>query len=328
MKEDNRDYLFDNIRAILIILVVWAHVLEDTISDYNETKLIYYFSYFFHMEAMIFISGYFSKNLDKSRDKAFTTILIPYMIFNILNYTFKMLVLGEEYYGFRLLQPTYGLWYLLALFLWKFFLKDLIKIRFILPLSFIVGILHGFSGEFSSYLALGRTISFLPFFLLGYYCSRENIEKIRKLPKVISFIIIAINIMVSVYIVNNDVFRETVFYFKKPYPEDKELSYVLYRIIIYIIASTMIIALINLSSRKKGILSKLGANTMTVYILHLFTIPILDKFNILEDKLYLYIIYSILATLLIVYLYSRPFVVKGYDWLMDRASRIILTRKA
>ncbi|HHX11850.1 MAG TPA: hypothetical protein GX731_03440, partial [Clostridiales bacterium] len=95
-----------------------------------------------------------------------------------------------------------------------------------------------------------------------------------------------------------------------------------------LIATAMIIALINLSSRKKGILSRLGANTMTVYILHLFTIPVLDKFNILEDKPYLYIIYSILVSLLIAYLYSRPFVVKGYDWIIDRVSRIILKRKA
>jgi fucose 4-O-acetylase-like acetyltransferase len=131
----SRDYLFDNMRAILIILVVWGHVLTSMIFDYDPIKSIYFFLFFFHMPAMAFISGYFSKNLEKSRSNAFVTILIPYLILNVFNYVYKIYIIQEPHFGFRFFRPLWGLWYLLALFLWKFFLKDLVKLRFLLPLK-------------------------------------------------------------------------------------------------------------------------------------------------------------------------------------------------
>jgi fucose 4-O-acetylase-like acetyltransferase len=84
------------------------------------------------------------------------TILVPYLILNMINYAFKVLVLREDYSGIRLFNPTWGLWYLLTLFLWKFFLKDLVKIRHVLPLSLVMALLSGFSNS-SDYLRIFQT---------------------------------------------------------------------------------------------------------------------------------------------------------------------------
>ena len=326
-KEKARDYFFDNIRTILIAFVVWGHLLTAAIEDFNAIKSIYFFIYFFHMPAMVFISGYFSKNVEKSREKAFETILLPYIILNIINYVFKIYIIKEEYFGFRFLQPTWGLWYLLTLFIWKFFLKDFIRIRFILPLSLLLGILSGFSKEFSGYLALGRMVNFLPFFLVGYYCTREHIEKIKRIPKIISIAIIIINAVVSTYAVNKDLFEETFLFLKSPYPEDAQVRFMLYRIVFYMIAIAMLIAVINLTSEKKSILSKIGTNTMTVYILHLFTVPILEEFEFFKEQPYLFIGYTIIMTIVIVYVYSLPVVKHSYDFLMDKLVGILYRKK-
>lgn len=321
-----RDYLFDNMRAILIILVVWGHILTSMIFDYDKIKSIYYFLFFFHMPALSFISGYFSKNLEKSRNNAFETLLMPYLILNVFNYLYKMFIIQEPYFGFRFFRPLWGLWYLLALFLWKFFLKDMIKIRYLLPLSFLLGILSGFSKEFSNYMALGRVICFLPFFLLGFYCTKDQIDKIRKVPKFISvFILIAVSFLSS-YIVNRDAFKVEVLYLRKPYPEDAEIKQMLFRVLVYFIAIMMILALVNLISNKKNILSRIGTSTMTVYILHLFTIPLLEKLEILKGRPYLYLIYSVVMTALITYIYSHPIVIKLYDALMDRLIGLVVRK--
>ena len=65
MKE--RDYGFDNSKLILIILVVFAHLLEISTKNYGSNNDIYRVIYSFHMPAFVFITGYFSKFLSISR---------------------------------------------------------------------------------------------------------------------------------------------------------------------------------------------------------------------------------------------------------------------
>lgn len=316
-QEKSRDYLFDNMRAIMIILVVWGHLLTSLISEYDSIKIIYYFIFFFHMPALTFISGYFAKNIEKARNTAFETILMPYLILNVCNYLFKMLVLKEEYFGFRFFRPLWGLWYLFALFLWKFFLKDLVRIRFILPLSFLLGIFSGFTKEFSTYMALGRVICFLPFFLLGYYCTKDNIERIRRIPKLIPILVILGVGALSTFVVKKNLFKVEVLYLRKPYPEDADLEHMAYRILVYIVAILMIASFIILLSNKNSILSGIGTNTMTVYIFHLFTIPLLEKLRIFYDRPYLYLVYSVIMTVIITFIFSRPIINKLYNKVLN-----------
>ena len=319
-----RDYIFDNMRAILIILVVWGHILTSMIFDYDLIKSIYYFLFFFHMPAMSFISGYFSKNLEKSRNHAFVTILVPYLILNVFNYLYKMYILQEPSFGFRFFRPLWGLWYLLALFLWKFFLKDLVRIRFLLPLSFLLGIFSGLSQEFSEYLALGRTVCFLPFFLLGYYCTKVRVEKLRRIPRLVSATIIAATALLSAIIVKDKLFPPEILYLRKPFVEGEEMKQLLFRVLVYVVAVAMIGAMVNLSSGRRTLLSRIGTSTMTIYILHLFTIPLLEKLEILKDQPYLYLVYSVLMTALITYLYSLPLMKRIYDTIMNKLTALLI----
>jgi fucose 4-O-acetylase-like acetyltransferase len=96
------------------------------------------------------------------------------------------------------------------------------------------------------------------------------------------------------------------------------------RIILYLIAFCMILVLINLVSMKKTFLSYVGRNTMTVYVLHLFVIPILEKFELLKDRPYLYLIYSVIMTAVLVFLFTRGVVRRAYDSVMDKLSGFIL----
>ena len=287
-------------------------------------KSIYFFVFFFHMPAMAFVSGYFSKSLEKIRSNAFVTIFIPFLILNVINYTYKILVIKDTLSGFKFLLPYWGLWYLLVLFFWKFFLKDLLKIRFLLPLSFIFALVSGFSKEFSDYMALGRMVCFLPFFLLGYYFTKGQVEKVRRVPKVISFGVIAATASISSFIAYNDIFKVEILYLRRPYPEAIEIKSMLFRLLVYVVAIAMIIAVINLTTAKKTFLSIIVTSTMTVYILHLFTIPILEKYEILKNQPYLYLLYSLIMTAVIVYLYTRPVVIRVYDTFIDRLTRLAI----
>jgi fucose 4-O-acetylase-like acetyltransferase len=325
--DKSRDYLIDNIRAVLIMLVVWGHLLTSMIEEYSSLRSIYIFIFFFHMPAMVFISGYFSKNLDKIRSNAFVTILVPYLILNIISYLYKILIIREDFYVFRFFRPSWGLWYMLTLFLWKFFLKDLLRLRFVLPLSFIFALVSGFSREFSEYMALGRTVCFLPFFLLGYYCKTEHIKKIRRLPRIISMTILILVGVASTYLASQPWFKVESLFLRRFYPDEAQLEAMLLRAMIYVAAIAMIIAVTNLMTAKKNFLSYVGSSTLTVYVLHLFTIPLLEKLALFKDHPYLYLIYSILMTAIITYVYTLAGVRRLYDSIMNFLAGLMLKKE-
>ena len=85
VKVKERSLLFDNIKTVLIILVVLGHALEE-ISLEHEYGIIRACIYSFHMPAFIFISGYFSGGggYAKESKKIIVNCGIPYFIFNTI----------------------------------------------------------------------------------------------------------------------------------------------------------------------------------------------------------------------------------------------------
>ena len=72
-----REYLFDNYKVLLILLVVIGHFIEPS-NDQNP--FLYELKWgivAFHMPAFIFISGYFSKRIP-SLKKMLCGLVIPY----------------------------------------------------------------------------------------------------------------------------------------------------------------------------------------------------------------------------------------------------------
>ena len=59
-----REIIFDNARAILILLVVFGHMLQPYTSGDKYLSALYLVIYSFHMPTFLFISGYF-ENIDK-----------------------------------------------------------------------------------------------------------------------------------------------------------------------------------------------------------------------------------------------------------------------
>lgn len=81
MKVKERSPLFDNMKMVLIILVVFGHALEE-ISLEHEYGIIRACIYSFHMPVFIFISGYFSGGGTSEAKKLLLIVgyLISYLI--------------------------------------------------------------------------------------------------------------------------------------------------------------------------------------------------------------------------------------------------------
>lgn len=322
--------LFDNLKAILILLVVMGHMIDLSAYKSDFIRFIYFFIYYFHMPLFIFIVGYFSKNTIKCREQVFDQFFIPYVIIVILSFLQIRFLLPMEkgIPGFRILCPPSSLWFILALVIWKYLLHDLVKIRFILFFSLIGGLLVGFSHEFNAILALGRIGAFTFFFLLGYYTKYEHIERIRKIPKIVS-LASTFGIAVVVYYLScmKEIKLDNILC-RSYYDDNSSMEGFFYRGIYYIIAIIMSIVCINLVSNKKSILTTIGQRTFTVYFFHMFIIRFIesygDNITIFKENAGVYFLFVVLSSILIVGLLSLKCVENIYNKGIDLVKRLIL----
>ena len=323
-----RNYLFDNIKAILIFSVVIAHYfrMSDTFALPTFGGVAYVISFSYIMQGFLFISGYFSRNLDKCRTTAFQNFLFPYIILMPIMFGIRYLIFGRANLDFTL--PTMALWYLLTLFYYRYSLKYLIKIKKILPISVIISLAAGFIPFLDSTLSLGRTFSFLPFFLLGYYFKEEWIEKLRTVPKTVGFHVLAVLLSVSVFIAYENLVPLSALYMKNSYGATGLSLFegVAVRAVILLISSAWIFVFINLTPKRRTFLVSIGQKTMTIYVLHIIVRYIIKYFSdFFRHEILSYIILTAAAALSL-WLFSRPPAVKIYHFFIDKLYQWITSK--
>ena len=277
-----RDFLFDNIKGLLLILVIFGHSLESIIYRSNGiAKYIYTAIYIFHMPVFVFISGYFSK---KHNMKRIISLLITYIFWQEFIYPFSLSLItinnfDSIYRPVYYPQPSY--WYLLALIIWRVLIPYLNKIKYIVPISILVSLIFGFLQlDFNlQYFTLGRLFVFFPFFLLGYKCSKETILKWRtdkhKISNSIIFIsIIALTTLLLYSIKEFGVNPERPnrilmphYYYYQCY-NNITLSFVI-KTLLFIVQLISIPLIFKIVSSKPSFLSNIGRYSLSIYLPHM-----------------------------------------------------------
>ncbi|HBZ6546245.1 TPA: acyltransferase family protein [Clostridium perfringens] len=344
MKTQNRNYLIDNSKGLLIFLVVLGHSLEFIRKDYEVARLLYVFIYEFHMPVFVFISGYLSKNVEKGRRNAVRNFLTPFLLFNIIWNLITLvgpLFLRGEFtelpseQAFSFFTPGWALWYIFAMFLWKILLPDLLKFKNIFILSIIAGIFVKLSGEFGSYMALSRTITFAPFFLAGYYSSEEKLKRFRKftrfniLNKVPSILILIIGVLIALIFVNYSNIADEFFWADRSYSNFniEIFTGILLYIAVYIIGFAFVYVFINLMLENQTFLSKIGKNTLSVYFLHTYFIgSILGLTSLMSSNLGK-LLALIVGSLIVTFILSRDGVSRFFNKFLDKFNRLLFIKE-
>nr|WP_242981625.1 acyltransferase family protein [Clostridium perfringens] len=344
LKTQNRNYLIDNSKGLLIFLVVLGHSLEFIRKDYEVARLLYVFIYEFHMPVFVFISGYLSKNVEKGRRNAVRNFLTPFLLFNIIWNLITLvgpLFLRGEFtelpseQAFSFFTPGWALWYIFAMFLWKILLPDLLKFKNIFILSVIAGISVKLSGEFGSYMALSRTITFAPFFLAGYYSSEEKLKRFRKftrfniLNKVPSILILIIGVLIALIFVNYSNIADEFFWADRSYSNFniEIFTGILLYIAVYIIGFAFVYVFINLMPENQTFLSKIGKNTLSVYFLHTYFIgSILGLTSLMSSNLGK-LLALIVGSLIVTFILSRDGVARFFNKFLDKFNRLLFIKE-
>ncbi|WP_394752583.1 acyltransferase family protein [Crenothrix sp.] len=176
-----RHYLIDNAKITLMFLVVFGHCLELT---HNSTILhnLYLLIYSFHIPMFVLISGMLAKADISSKDlfKQVSSLLIPLLIFELMYEVLEVARFGSLSHYSLNLQPYWLLWFLWSLFIWKLGLPIISWFRFPVILSLIIAVAAGYSTQIGYFLGLSRTLTFFPFFVLGYTLKPVFFQHLQK----------------------------------------------------------------------------------------------------------------------------------------------------
>lgn len=167
---------WDNARFACIVLVVLGHAVQRLTYDSDIALGLYLLIFTFHMPAFAIISGYFSKSDAPSRRqmaRIVTDILLPYVIFEGLWTLTKWLVEGQA--NPNITQPSWTLWFLLALGIFRLVLPYIALLRWPLLWTVVVSLSVGYLPNIDTTFSLSRTLGFLPFFVLGWWLREHDV---------------------------------------------------------------------------------------------------------------------------------------------------------
>lgn len=280
MKE--RIVLWDNLKFILITLVVIGHLADEFTAKSDVYKSVFLFIYTFHMPLFILISGLFhsEKNIIK---KCIFYCSIGFL-YKIITLIFDRLS-GNSNVSFNLLSDGGISWFMFVLAIYtiiSYVIKDENK-KYILVFSVVLACFTGYDKSIGDFLYLSRAIVFFPFYLLGTMLKSENIISIKNKYKglyIVSILILLIWGFLCFYKIDKFYILRYLFTGRNAFYEPILRYGALARLSCYILSLLILCSFIILIPNKKiKWISNMGKNSINVYFWHW-------KFYILLEKLF------------------------------------------
>lgn len=308
--------LFDNIKFLMITLVVVGHFADVFAKDSGVCRGIYLFIYAFHMPMMLFISGLFYSNKKNTSKILFYvcsgfTLKISIAIINLICY---------QRTSFSLLADGGIPWFLFVLAAYQllmYLLRNTNK-KFLLIFSILLACFVGYDKSVGSYLYLSRIVVFFPFYLFGTMLSPQKVvsflNKHSKKLFVIAIVVMAIWLFLCFYKIDSIYSLRRLFTGKNPFSEEMMSVGPLLRLLCYCISFLTGASLLVLTPKKQiPFFSSLGSKTLNVYYWHWIIYCLAEHFLHI-DELFKMGIAGAAAFMLIAVLLSVLTSLKFFDY--------------
>ena len=318
-----RDSRLDNAKFLLVALVVIGHALEP-LRDYWLTSAIYYWIYFFHMPAFILISGYLSRSFDASSrrvEKLVLSLAVPYLFFWTIHQAIYTVERGGLPDSLSLLKPTWTLWFLVALFVWRLSVPVWKRLRWPVVIAVLISVFAS-TTDLGTTLSLGRILSFLPFFVLGLSLRREHFFFLDKLwVRLCSVVILGVTAFLAIPI-SDHLSRDWLFW--RDSLTDRDIDPLMPSIGIRLafmgLALVMTIAVLALTPKRRTWYTDLGAYTLFVYLGHSVVLILLKAspwYDALEGTGPIGLGLTLVLALALIFLLYTPWARKSMRWLVE-----------
>ncbi len=328
---EKRNFLFDNLKCLLIFLVVYGHFIENFQSIYasESTRIVYQFIYLFHMPGFVFVSGYFARKGDgKIFEKVLLNQIVPLFFFQLVFEIFHWVVF-HEFSGKTLdLAPYWILWYMLSLAFWRISFQLLYKIRFLLVISVVFALVAGMVNLIGYPLSISRTVVLFPFFVLGNIFKEKGIvEKIKSGRFFPVYAVLSVLVLAGALIYVSEVKLHYGLYLNSYSYKALKMAWdegMLYRFINLAWGFLCIAALFVLTPQKRCFASEIGKNSMIPYIMQFFFLKslLIYRFEFYKNLYFTFIGGAVFAAL-IVYIFGKDRFSALYEKLMLKIYKIV-----
>ena len=272
--EKERDYYFDNVKAVLIFLVVLGHFLLP-IHGKSFLVVIKRLIYVFHMPLFVFVSGYFAKNIYRNGQYNFKKIL--YLIKAYIIFVVAIQVV-YEICGFRsfgeinFFSQSGAPWYLFAMIVWYLLIPVIRKFRPVpvIAVSIVLALVAGYIKEIGDFLCLSRILVFGPFFFLGYYMEKSTLDQALRPENKMIVVPAAAAICTGILVFGGKLKDELQMVYENIsyYELDAWWAGALVRLGLLAAAFVISWAVLFYIPKEKTSISFIGQHTMPVYMLH------------------------------------------------------------
>ena len=269
-----RDYFFDNLKAVLIFLVVLGHFLLPIHGD-NPLVVVKRLIYIFHMPLFVFVSGYFAKKIYKNGQYNFKKILYlikAYVLFVIAIQIVYAICGFEDFVEINFFSQSGAPSYLFAMIVWYLTIPLIRRCRPLPVISVNIGLalVAGYFKNVGDFLCLSRILVFGPFFYIGYYMEQPVLEKALR-PSYRRLVVPAAASICAVVLLFGEKMKDELgmVYENIPYHElDHMMEGPFVRFSLMGAAFLISWAIMFFVPREKTKLSFIGQNTMPIYMLH------------------------------------------------------------
>jgi fucose 4-O-acetylase-like acetyltransferase len=329
---EKRDYLWDNMKAVLIFLVVWGHCLGLCSCHLPAAAFADRFIYCFHMPAFIFVSGFWAKRFvsdGKVKGEKAAVLLAYYLVFQIIFQVMVMIITPKS--RFTLLNPSRGLWYLLAIFMYYLTVPLVKKLPpwLVVALSVVFSLMVGGDAKYlGNYLGVRRMITFAPFFYVGFYLSAEQIGKLRSMKYGLR-LLISVSLTAATVValmVKKNALTLNLFFAKSNYAKLHHTLFqgVVIRAAALALAAMMTLALLLILPSKKTFFSAAGKNSLQIFLLHMSIVVVLIHIKGFAPAVYTYPAFALtfLASLAVTALLSLNVFGYPFKWIRNGVLRL------
>jgi fucose 4-O-acetylase-like acetyltransferase len=271
-----RDPYIDNVKGLLIVLVVLGHMVGQTVGSSPGGRTIYTFIYLCHMPAFVMLSGMLSATELTGRRAAslIRDLLAPYVVFQLLYMSFYTVMDRPMPWTVNeFLSPIYHLWFLPALFIWRMLAPLFAQLRGAVVIAIVVSLSAGAATVLGHALSLDRVAGMLPFFVLGVWLGRGRLAY-RPSPLVrLTAVAVLIAAVPMAYLVASRLSNLWVYWNRAYQRLGVEMTEgVLIRLGLMAVGLAMTWAIMMLAPRRQTFLTGWGANSMYPYLLHGFVV--------------------------------------------------------
>lgn len=329
-KEDvsaGRDYLFDNIKGVLIFLVVLVHLYAAVRGNYGFIWIIdggMLVACSFHMPLFMFITGYFAKRNDT---KKIDSMIIQYLLIQILFLAYDVCFCDRGAAKLTLwnyISPGFSMWYFVACILLRMTIPLVQRMKHpIVVLSVCSVLIMNAPMRGNIEVTIVKTIANAVYFYLGLMASEKNINEIRRIDRrvyAILFLLAALFLYMITFrgeFMESEILRQVCLRGKNINElEMGNFGYMIY-LMTMLFAIFMSVLVIGFMPKNKTWISKWGKNSLTIYFAQAFVYMFCkDFFRIEVSNLWIVYIAAFIFSVLCCAIFGSELINSAYKKLV------------